>query len=75
MIWVTLCKIKAKNKIRQRRTLERREIIATAVRGDVIHLPQIKEYPEDLVLGKFMETKWDLSHDVPKNMEKGSIVY
>lgn len=51
-------------------TLERRESIATAVRDDVIHLPQIKEYPEDLVLGKFMETKWDLSHDVPKKYGK-----
>ena len=70
MIWVTLCKIKAKSKTRQRPTLERCQIIATAVRDGVIHLPQIKEYPDDLVLGKFMETKWDLSHDVPKNMEK-----
>ena len=70
MIWVQLCKKKAKNKTRQRCTLERRQIIVTAVRDNVVHLPQIKEYPDDLVLGKFMETKWDLSNDVQKTYDE-----
>ena len=57
MMWVQLCKIKAKKKTRQRRTLKRRQITATALRDNVIHFKKIKEYPDDLVLGKFMETK------------------
>ena len=53
--WVQVCKIKAKKKTRQRRTLVKRLITVNSVRDDVIHL-KIKKYPNDIALGKFMET-------------------
>ena len=69
MTWVQLCKIKAKKKTRQRRTLKRRQIIANTLRDDVTHLKKFKEYPGDIVLGKFMETKWNGNHKVPKKYD------
>ena len=66
--WVQVCKIKAKKKTRQRHTLERRLITANAVRDDVIHLKKNKKYPDDIVLGKFMEINWKGNYIVSKNM-------
>ena len=68
LTWLHLCKIKAKKKTRQRRTLERRQITrATVVLDEVIHLKTLQEYPDNLVLGKFMETTWNGNHDGGKN--------
>ena len=69
MTWIQLCKIKAKSTTRQRCRLERHQITATVVRDDVIHLLKLKEYSDDLVLGKIMETKWNGNHDVPKEYD------
>ena len=72
-----MCKIKAKKKTRQRRTLERRQLTATVERDNVIYLRPLQEYPDGLVLGKFMEIKWKGNDDEDKEIRcrKGSVVY
>ena len=76
LTWVHLwCKIQAKKKTRQKRTLERHQTRATVVRDDAIHSKTLEDYPDDFVLGKFMETTWNGNHvGGGKYDEKRSVV-
>ena len=45
MTWIQLCKMKAKKKTSQRRTLKKRQIIANTVGDNVMHLKNSKSTP------------------------------